>query len=117
MALIYNWWSIFVRLANPSARLEAITSRPWLLTSVGRKTEHSGQTTLTLTGLHADFAKARAALTRVSAMLQEWFQLATEQLKPTTVWGAICNHLKQLLASLDPPKKPKLIQNSAHASG
>lgn len=117
VALIYNWWSIFVRLANPSARLEAITSRPWLLTSVGRKTEHSGQTTLTLTGLHADFAKARAALTRVSAMLQEWFQLATEQLKPTTVWGAICNHLKQLLASLDPPKKPKLIQNSAHASG
>jgi uncharacterized protein YegP (UPF0339 family) len=28
VALIYNWWSLFVRLANPEARREAITSRP-----------------------------------------------------------------------------------------
>ena len=53
VALIYNWWSLFVRLANPQARREAITSRPWLMSSVGRKTEHAGQTTITLTGLHA----------------------------------------------------------------
>jgi hypothetical protein len=39
VALIYNWWSLFVRLANPQARREAITSRPWLMSSVGRKTE------------------------------------------------------------------------------
>jgi hypothetical protein len=45
VALIYNWWSLFVRLAHPKARREAITSRPWLLASVGRKTEHAGQTT------------------------------------------------------------------------
>jgi hypothetical protein len=70
VALIYNWWSLFVRLAHPEARREAITSRPWLMTSVGRKTEHAGQTTVTLTGLHAHFAQARAALTRVSALLQ-----------------------------------------------
>ena len=48
VALIYNWWSLFVRLANPEARLEAITSRPWLMSSVGRRTEHAGQTTITL---------------------------------------------------------------------
>ena len=34
VALIYNWWSLFVRLANPEARLEAMTSRPWLMSSV-----------------------------------------------------------------------------------
>lgn len=28
VALIYNWWSLFVRLASPEARREAITSRP-----------------------------------------------------------------------------------------
>lgn len=28
VALAYNWWSLFVRLAPPKARLEAITSRP-----------------------------------------------------------------------------------------
>ena len=79
VALIYNWWSLFVRLANPEARREAITSRPWLMSLVGRRTEHAGQTTITLTGLHAEFAKARAALTRVSAMLHDWaVRAATE---------------------------------------
>jgi hypothetical protein len=44
VALVYNWRSLFFRLANPEARREAITSRPWLMTSVGRRTEHTGQT-------------------------------------------------------------------------
>ena len=38
IALIYNWWSLFVRAAHPKARREAITSRPLLLNAVGRKT-------------------------------------------------------------------------------
>jgi hypothetical protein len=76
VALIYNWWSLFVRLADPKTRREAITSRPWLMSSVGRRTEHAGQTTITLTGLHADFAKARAALNRVSALLKAFVVLS-----------------------------------------
>jgi hypothetical protein len=67
VALIYNWWSLFVRLAKPEARLEAITSRPWLMSSVGRRTEHAGQTTITLTGQHAYFDKARQLLTHISS--------------------------------------------------
>jgi hypothetical protein len=42
-ALIYNWWSLYMRAAHPSERLEAITSRPLMLTAVGRQTEHAGQ--------------------------------------------------------------------------
>ena len=34
VALIYNWWSLFVRLAHPQARREAITSRPWLMAAI-----------------------------------------------------------------------------------
>lgn len=34
VALMYNWWSLFVSLAHPKARLEAITSRPFLLSGV-----------------------------------------------------------------------------------
>lgn len=60
VALACNGWSLFVRLAHPDARGEAITRRPWLMSSVGRKTEPAGQTTITLTGLHAHFEKARA---------------------------------------------------------
>lgn len=45
-ALVYNWWSWYCRTANPSARMEAITSRPLLLAAVGRATQSGGQMTL-----------------------------------------------------------------------
>lgn len=115
VALIYNWWSLFVRLANPQARREAITSRPWLMSSVGRRTEHAGQTTITLTGLHADFGKARAALMRVSALLHGWVDRAAEQLNNTTVWNFVCDHLKQVVAGIvGPPQRPCLVDNSGN---
>ena len=53
VALIYNWWSWYVRLAHPKARLEAITSRPMLLSGVARLTQHAGQSRLLLTLSHA----------------------------------------------------------------
>lgn len=43
VALVYNWWSWYVRLAHPKARLEAIASRPLLLAAVGRVNGHAGQ--------------------------------------------------------------------------
>ena len=113
VALVYNWWSLFVRLANPKARREAITSRPWLMSSVGRKTEHAGQTTITLTGQHADFGKARAALIHVSALLQEWVVRAAEQLNITTVWNLVCDHIKRVIASIGPPQNIRLLANLA----
>ena len=117
VALAYNWWSLFVRLAHPDARREAITSRPWLMSSVGRRTEHAGQTTITLTGLHAHFGKARAALTRVSALLQGWLAQAAEQLNPRSVWQCVCDHLKQILAGIGPPPMQRLIENHANGIG
>jgi hypothetical protein len=29
--LVYNWWSLFTRLADPEHHREALTSRPLLL--------------------------------------------------------------------------------------
>ena len=113
VALAYNWWSLFVRLARPDVRHEAITSRPWLMASVGRRTEHAGQTTITLTGLHAHFEKAQAALMRVSALLQGWNAQAAEQLHPATVWQCVCDHLKRALAGIGPPSTFQLIKNHA----
>ena len=113
VALAYNWWSLFVRLANPDARREAITSRPWLMSSVGRRTEHAGQTTITLTGLHAHFNKARIVLNRVSTLLQAWVTDAAEQLNPKTVWRCVCDYLKLVLAGIGPPSVLRLIKNHA----
>ncbi len=36
IALVYNWWNIFTRLADPAQHMEAVTSRPLLLNVVGR---------------------------------------------------------------------------------
>ncbi len=52
VALIYNWWSWYVRLAHPKTHLEAITSRPLLLNGVARLTRHAGQSRLLLTLTH-----------------------------------------------------------------
>ena len=40
-ALVYNWWSGYCRTTNPTARMQAITSRPLLLAAVGRATHDS----------------------------------------------------------------------------
>ena len=45
VALIYNWWSWYVHLAHPKARLEAVTSRPMLLCGVARLTQHVNSAT------------------------------------------------------------------------
>ena len=117
VALIYNWWSLFVRLANPQARREAITSRPWLMSSVGRKTEHAGQTTITLTGMHAHFGKAKNALMLVSALLKGWMIRAAEQFNPTTVWNLCCDHLKQTIARIGTPQHHRFLANHANGIG
>ncbi len=66
IALIYNWWSLFVRMANPSGHLEAITSRPLLLTGVGRLTESGRQKTMIITSHHAKADDVREIFQRLS---------------------------------------------------
>ena len=117
VALIDNGWSLFVRLANPQARREAITSRPWLMSSVGRKTEHAGQTTITLTGMHAHFGKAKNALMLVSALLKGWVTRAAEQFNPTTAWNLCCDHLKQTITQIGTPQHHRFLANHANGIG
>ena len=117
VALIYKWWSLFVRLAHPDARREAITSRPWLMTSVGRKTEHVGQITVTLTGLHARFAPARAALVRVPALLQGWVAETAVQLTQPSVWHRVCDYLKRILAGIGATPTPQLLGDYPNGVG
>jgi hypothetical protein len=100
VALAYNWWSLFVRLANPKARLEAITSRPLLLAGIAEKTRHARQERLTITPVHGKGGQARAMLEKVSALLQGW-KSAAEQLKTKTVWEAACDHLIAILTRFD----------------
>ena len=69
-ALIYNWWSLFVRLAIPQKHAEAITSRPLLLQAMGKQTEHQRQVSLTITSTHAKTSKVQKILRKISQFLQ-----------------------------------------------
>lgn len=78
VALVYNWWSLFVRLANPDMHHEAITSRPLMLHSVGRQTSHAGQTIVTITGTHAKAAIVQTAMRELACFFKELARTAEQ---------------------------------------
>ena len=106
VALVFNWWNLFVRLADPDRHREAITSRPLLLQAVGRQTSHAGRTTVTITSSHGEHARARAALTRIAGFFTQLRKTA-EQLTALEPWYRILSQaLKKFLRGrkLVPPR-------------
>ena len=87
-ALVYNWWTLFTRLAIPDKHGEAITTRPLLLHGIARRTSHGHQTTVTITSLHAQARKMKSALQRASVFLQ-WVRATAEQLTRAQRWRLI----------------------------
>ncbi len=107
VALVANWWNLFVRLADPDHHREAITSRPLLLTAIGRQTQHARRTTLHVSSPHGRHRWARHAFTRIAAFFTTLRQTA-EQLTPLDRWYRI---LSQALVKylhgrqLEPPRR------------
>ena len=87
-AIVYNWWSLLVRCAEPERPREAITSRPLLLSAVGRLSESGNQLKMTLTRTHEDAPKVQRILTQPSAFLSGLANTA-EQLSPAQRWERI----------------------------
>ena len=91
VALVYNWWNIFVRLAAPDKHLEAITSRPLLLAGIAERTRHGRQTTLRIASTHGRAAWAERVLTAVATFLRSLKDTA-EQLTDDQRWARILAH-------------------------
>jgi hypothetical protein len=91
-ALIYNWWSLYVRGLIPERHAEAITSRPLLLYSIGKQIHHAGQTVLKLTCLHAHWKFIQDRLRELTAWLNQLRQTA-EQLDWNTRWRIILSRI------------------------
>lgn len=105
IALIYNWWSLFVRLADPDHHREAITSRPLLLHGVARQTRHAGQTRLVVTSSHGRRDKVAAALRRISRFFQDLRRNA-EQLTTEEKWLRILGEALRKYLRGRPPGHP-----------
>lgn len=88
IALVYNWWSLFVRLANPGKRLEAITSRPLMLTSIGRLTQSGRQKRMVVTSSHGRLKHIQASYKRLSTFFAT-LKSTAPQLTSTSCWEQI----------------------------
>ena len=101
VALIYNWWSWYVRLAHPATRLEAITSRPLLLAGVARLTQHAGQSRLLLTLTHAagDLIKSMVANVRQGL---DTILATAPQLTKRDRWSALVRYIVEKIIATKP---------------
>jgi len=88
IALIYNWWNVFTRLARPDQHMEAITSRPLLLHAVGRMITTGRRKILRLTSTHAKSDQIRRALNRIGHFLTR-LERTAEQLSVEVIWAII----------------------------
>jgi Transposase DDE domain len=109
VALIYNWWSRYVRLVHPKARLEALSSRPKLLSAVGWLTEHAGQQKILLTITHEAANQIKQLVANVRGGLRH-IQTTAPQLTKSQFWSALVRYIiKQIL-----PPEPLLLTMSQH---
>ena len=108
VALVFNWWNIYCRLANGDSYLEATSSRPLLLSGVGQRVEHGRQTTLKVTSTHAKAGLAAKMLGEVTAFLRRLANTA-EQLTTTERWSRILAHAARAWLGNRPLKSTHLL--------
>jgi hypothetical protein len=107
VALVYNWWSWYGRLAHPKARLEAITSRPLLLAGIARLTQHAGQCRLLITLTHTASDRIKTMIANIRKGLR-FVSASAPQLSKTQRWIALVRYIiAQFLANQ--PKNPFLL--------
>lgn len=111
VALIYNWWSWYVRLANPKTRREAITSRPLLLAGVARQTAHAGQSRLLVTLTHACSEQVKTMIANVRKGLATILESAP-QLPKLDRWQAL---VRYIISKIIAAKQVPVITHAAHA--
>src|SRR5215469_7367603 len=87
-ALVYNWWTVFMRLGIPDKHAEAITSRPLALHGIARRTRHGNQTKVEVTSRHSRASAIATALSQVSGFLKR-IKASAEQLSQTARWRLI----------------------------
>lgn len=102
VALIYNWWNLFVRLAIPEKHHEAISSRPLLLSSVGRLTESGRQRRMSITSTHGETHLIQRAYERVHDFFS-WLKATAPQLTHEACWQAIVTKSMELFMGQGAP--------------
>ena len=105
-ALVYNWWSIFMRLAVSDKHMEAIKSRPLFLHGVGRMIQTSRQTFMKISSLHGQSFHVEKILKKINSFMQ-WIKHNAEQLKLFGIYRMILSIAFNVFLNERPLKVPK----------
>ena len=92
VALVYNWWHLYVRFYDGEHHREAITSRPALLGGVARMTRHGGQRTIKVSLQHESRDLLIKAISMVSSTLQRFYAIA-QQWETEQRWTLLLTHI------------------------
>ena len=105
IAIVANLWNVFVRLADPDAHREPVTSRPAFLNIIGRIVMNGGRRVIHLTSTHAEADAIRASLCLIGKFL-EWVNSIAEQLNQETTWTLVLAYAFRKLLRLKPSRGP-----------
>jgi hypothetical protein len=90
-----------VRLAHPKTRLEAVTSRPKLLSAVGRMTSHACQKKILPTITHEAATQIKALVAHVRHGLRLIQETAPQLTKPQR-WIALARYIVERILATAP---------------
>jgi hypothetical protein len=93
IALIYNWWSIYIKLVDPLVAREAITSRPMYLMHTAKARTHQSVRTLVIFCAHTQAKDIQRNLEQAAERLKCWAARTSEQLKKSSVWVHVIAHI------------------------
>jgi hypothetical protein len=106
IALVYNWWNVYTRLANPDKHLESIRSRPVLLESVGRQVDSGRERLIRVTPQHSQSAAICTVLTSIHQRLNALSRCTAEQLRHLSRWAIILLMAFEKYAPVSPVSFP-----------
>ena len=92
IALIYNWWNLYVRFYDEEHHREAITSRPALMQGVARQVQSGGQRKIKVSLIHEKGDVIARAVTLISSQLHAMMRIA-EQWTIKERWALLLTRL------------------------
>jgi hypothetical protein len=111
IALVYNWWTLYTRLLLPGSHREAITSRPLLLSSVGRLSQSGRQKKISITSSHHLKETMLKAYKEINPFFI-WLKATAPQLSISQCWQAILNRIIEMLNDNNDAIKSELAEAS-----
>jgi hypothetical protein len=92
VALVYNWWNLYLRFYDEEHHREAIRTRPMLMSGVGRQVQSGGRRTVKVSVLHEKGELIAQAVTRISNELHR-IRAITERWTVEQRWTLLLTRL------------------------